>query len=89
MSEPQNNDSQDGTDTPVAEWFGQNVDSDAELADDLVAEHGEEKAEDLFDDESKGADVEDARRGDTIDPELGEAAYRDGDVDHAAAADGE
>ena len=81
------NDSQDGKDTPVKEWFGQSVDSDAELADELVEEHGEAEAERKFDEQAKGAEVDEARRGESIDPELGEAGYRDADTSHAADVD--
>lgn len=80
-------DSQDGTDTPVKEWFGQSVDSDAELADELVEEYGEAEAEKRFADASKGEDVEKSRRGDSIDPDLGTSSYGDASPDHAADAD--
>ena len=82
-------DSQDGTDTPTTEWFGQNVDSDTELAEQLVDECGEGKAEEIFDQTAKGEDVENARRGDSIDPDLGEAAYKESHPDHAADPDNE
>ena len=77
-------DSQDGTDTPVKEWFGQSVESDTELADELVEEHGEAEAEKMFDEQATGEDVEEARRGDSIDPELGESSYQDDTPDHVA-----
>lgn len=84
---PDPSDSQDGSDTPVKEWFGQSVDSDKELAEELVDEHGEDKAEELFDEQAQGAEVDAARRGDHIDPDLGEADYRDDRPDHAADTD--
>lgn len=77
----------EGTDSPTTEWFGQNVDSDAELADELVETHGEDEAERIFDEKAEGAEVEAARRGDSIDPELGEAAYQDDHPEHAADSD--
>lgn len=81
---PAPNDSQDGTDTPTTEWFGQSVDSDTELAENLVDEHGEQKAEHMFNELAKGEEVEQSRRGDSIDPELGEDAYQKSDPGHAA-----
>jgi hypothetical protein len=37
-----------GQDSRTTDWFGQNVDQDAELADELVEELGEEQAERRF-----------------------------------------
>jgi hypothetical protein len=82
-----NSDNAEAADTPATEWFGQSVDSDAELADRLTREHGADEAERIFDEEARGADVERRRRGDDIDPELGEAAYREEQPGHAADPD--
>ena len=73
-----------GDDSTTTEWFGQNVASDAELAEQLVAEHGAEEAEERFDEQATGEDIENKRRGDSIDPELGEAAYRVATPERAA-----
>lgn len=83
----QDSDMTGGTDTPTTEWLGQSVDSDTELAERLSEDHDEAEAEKLFDQQSTGADVEASRRGDHIDPDLGEAAYRDEHPDHAADPD--
>jgi len=77
----------DGTDTPATEWFGQNVDSDAETADRLTDEHGTEEAERRFEEEAHGSDVEERRRGDEVDPDLGRPAYREERPQRAADAD--
>jgi hypothetical protein len=66
-----------GRDSRTTDWFGQNVDQDTELADELVERHGEEEAERRFADLAEGEDRERARRGEHIDPEQGEDAYRD------------
>lgn len=68
-----------GTDSRVEDWMGQSVDEDAELAEKLVDEHGEEKAEELFDEQSDGKQTQEARHGDSIDPEQGESAYTSSD----------
>lgn len=74
----------DGTDNRVTEWFGQNVDADAQLAEILTDRVGAERAEQEFEQRTTREDVEDARRGDEIDPELGEAAYQDDQPGRAA-----
>jgi hypothetical protein len=66
-----------GQDSRTTDWFGQNVDRDTELAEELVAEHDEEEAERRFEWLAEGRDREEARRGEHIDPEQGEDAYRD------------
>lgn len=66
-----------GTDSRVEDWHGQSVDRDAELAEELVDEHGEERAEELFEEQADGQQTQQARHGDTIDPEQGESAYKD------------
>jgi hypothetical protein len=66
-----------GQDSRTTDWFGQNVDRDAELADELVERHGEQEAERRYEQLAEGEEREEARRGEHIDPEQGEAAYRD------------
>jgi hypothetical protein len=66
-----------GKDSRTTDWFGQNVDRDTELAEELAAEHDEEEAERRFEELAEGRDREEARRGEHIDPEQGEDAYRD------------
>ena len=67
----------EGRDSRVEDWFGQSVDRDAELADRLVEEVGEERAAERFEELSDGREEQAARHGDHIDPEQGEDAYRD------------
>jgi hypothetical protein len=64
-----------GTDSKVEDWFGQSVERDAELADELESLPPEE-AERRFEQESEGRAEQEARRGDRIDPEQGESAYK-------------
>lgn len=66
-----------GTDSRVEDWHGQSVQRDAELADELVAERGEEAAEEEFERRAEGKATQAARHGRQIDPEQGESAYRD------------
>jgi hypothetical protein len=66
-----------GTDSRVEDWFGQSADRDAELADRLSDELGEDAAETAFDEQASGKVEQDARRGDTIDPDQGRSAYQD------------
>ena len=68
-----------GTDSKVEDWFGQSVDRDAELADELSAELPPAEAERQFEEQATGEDEQEARHGDRIDPEQGESAYRDDD----------
>jgi|EndMetStandDraft_8_1072994.scaffolds.fasta_scaffold176401_3 hypothetical protein len=70
-----------GTDSTVEDWFGQSVDRDAELADELTDALDEDDAEAAFERQATGRDEQDARRGDVIDPEQGESAYRRADTD--------
>jgi hypothetical protein len=81
---PDDSDAQDST---TIEWFGQSVESDTELAERLSEEHDPDEAEELFDEQARGADVERRRRGDHIDPDLGEAAYHEERPGHAADPD--
>ena len=66
-----------GTDSRVEDWFGQSADRDAELADCLSDQLGEDAAETAFDEQAGGKAEQDARRGDTIDPDQGRSAYHD------------
>ena len=65
-----------GTDSKVEDWFGQSVQADAELADELSDEMDPVQAEEAFDRAASGREVQDARHGERIDPEQGESAYR-------------
>lgn len=65
-----------GTDSRVEDWFGQSVDRDTELAEELVEEYGEERAEEIFAEQADGEATQEARHGDHIDPEQGESAYK-------------
>ena len=65
-----------GTDSKVEDWFGQSVDRDAELADELSDALPPEEAEREFAARATGEDEQEARHGDSIDPEQGESAYR-------------
>ena len=67
-----------GTDSRVEDWLGQSADRDAELADRLSEALPADEAEAAFERESSGADEQAARHGESIDPEQGESAYRDG-----------
>ena len=66
-----------GTDSRVEDWFGQSVERDAELADELSEQLPPEEAEKAFEERAGGEDEQEARRGDEIDPEQGESAYQD------------
>ncbi len=65
-----------GTDSTVVDWYGQSVQQDADLAEELVEEHGAKEAEKLFDERSDGESTQEARHGSSIDPEQGEPAYK-------------
>jgi hypothetical protein len=66
-----------GTDSRVEDWFGQSASEDAELADALVDDVGMDEAERRFEEQATGAQTQENRRGDRIDPEQGESAYHD------------
>lgn len=68
-----------GTDSRVDDWFGQSVDRDAELADELSEELPPDEARRRFDEQSSGREEQEARHGDEIDPDQGQSAYRDSD----------
>lgn len=60
-----------GTDSRVEDWFGQSVDRDAQLADEVGGDEAE------FERRATGEAEQDARHGDTIDPDQGQSAYQD------------
>jgi hypothetical protein len=66
-----------GQDSRVEDWFGQSVERDAELADELSEQVGADEAEQRFDKEASGRREQEARRGERIDPDQGRSAYRD------------
>jgi hypothetical protein len=66
-----------GQDSRTTDWFGQNVERDAQLAEELVEEHGAQEAERRFEQQAEGREREEGRRGEHVDPDQGEAAYRD------------
>lgn len=67
-----------GKDSRVEDWHGQSVKRDTELAEELVDEHGEDRAEEIFEERADGEETQEKRHGDTIDPEQGESAYKNG-----------
>jgi hypothetical protein len=72
-----------GTDSRVEDWFGQSVERDAELADELTEKEGldEDEAQRRFEEQATGKAEQAARHGDRIDPDQGRSAYADTD-DH-------
>lgn len=68
-----------GTDSRVTDWQGQSVARDAELAERIAESTSDEgEAERRFEEQSTGREEQEARRGETVDPEGGEPAYRQG-----------
>jgi hypothetical protein len=67
-----------GTDSRVEDWFGQSVERDAELADELSEGLDDDAAEKAFDEQSTGAAEQERRHGDDIDPDQGRSAYTNG-----------
>lgn len=66
----------EGTDSRVEDWFGQSVDRDAEVAEDVAEVYGEgDAAEREFEQRAQGREQQAARRGDSIDPDQGRSAY--------------
>ena len=57
-----------GQDSTVEDWFGQIAARGAELADALTDEVGEERAEELFNQQAEGAAEQEARHGDGSTP---------------------
>jgi hypothetical protein len=52
----------------VEEWFGQSVDRDRELAEELSEELPPEEAEAEFDRRAEGEEEQERRHGDHLDP---------------------
>ena len=72
------NEPRPGTDSRVEDWHGQSVDRDAELADEIAAAKGEgPEAEREFEQRATGHAEQDARHGESIDPDQGRSAYTD------------
>lgn len=68
-----------GRDSRVDDWFGQSVDDDAELVDELLDDTDDlQEAERRFEEESTGKAEQAARRGEVIDPDQGRSAYDEG-----------
>ena len=76
-----------GTDSRVEDWFGQSVERDAELADELSKELPADEAQRKFDEQATGKAEQDARHGDQIDPDQGRSAYASDDSDATSAAE--
>ena len=66
-----------GQDSSVDDWYGQSVQRDSELADELSADLDPEDAEATFDEQSEGKKEQDRRHGSEIDPDQGvDASHR-------------
>ena len=76
-----------GTDSRVEDWFGQSVERDAELADELSKELPEDEAQRQFEAQATGKAEQDARHGDHIDPDQGRSAYASDASDEAPPAE--
>ncbi|HSP28506.1 MAG TPA: hypothetical protein VLN74_08150 [Ilumatobacteraceae bacterium] len=81
------NDQPEGTDSRVEDWFGQSVERDAELADELSKELPEDEAQQQFEEQATGKAEQASRHGDQIDPDQGRSAYAGGDSDGAPPAE--
>lgn len=70
----------DGQDSRVEDWFGQSVDRDREVAEDIVDDESEidEEAEAEFVARAGGEREQAERHGAEIDPDQGRSAYRNG-----------
>jgi hypothetical protein len=66
-----------GKDSTVTDWFGQSVERDKELAEELSEQLPPDEAERAFEQQATGEAEQRARRGPRVDPEQGEADYRD------------
>jgi hypothetical protein len=65
-----------GHDSRVEDWFGQSVQRDEELAEELIDEGmDDEQAEREFAERATGEAEQERRHGDTIDPDQGRSAY--------------
>jgi len=69
----------EGRDSRVEDWFGQSVERDREVAEDIVDDESEidQEAEAEFDARASGEREQDERHGEEIDPDQGRSAYRD------------
>ena len=76
------NEPRPGQDSRVEDWFGQSVQRDAELVDELTEDGADlAAAEQKFDEQATGSDEQDRRHGDSIDPDQGRSAYHDASGD--------
>lgn len=66
-----------GQDSTVDDWMGQSIERDSQLAEELTEEFGEEEAEKRFDEQATGRAEQEARHGDSIDPDQGQSAYHE------------
>ena len=65
-----------GEDSRVEDWFGQSVERDAELADELSDQGlAPDEAAAEFERRSTGRDEQATRHGEAIDPDQGRSAY--------------
>jgi hypothetical protein len=63
MSDPR----QEPPNSTVEDWYGQSVERDRELAERLVQESDSlDEAEDRFEDEARGREEQESRRGDRL-----------------------
>ncbi len=78
-----------GTDSRVEDWFGQSVERDAELADELTDREGldENEVERKFEEQATGESEQQSRHGDHVDPDQGRSAYTDEQADRTSPAD--
>lgn len=67
-----------GQDSRVEDWYGQSVDRDRRVAEEIVDDESEidEESTTEFERRAQGQQEQRARHGDEIDPEQGESAYR-------------
>jgi hypothetical protein len=64
------------SDSRVEDWFGQSVNRDAEVADEVAEVYGEgDAAEYEFERRATGRREQEARHGESIDPDQGRSAY--------------
>jgi hypothetical protein len=68
-----------GADSRVEDWFGQSVERDAELVDELTEKEDldDAEAERRYEEQATGRSEQAARHGDRIDPDQGRSAYTD------------
>ena len=76
MSKPDQQSPAAGTDSRVEDWFGQSVDRDAQVSDEVAQVYGEgDSAEYEFERRARGRAQQEARHGASIDPDQGRSAY--------------